>query len=460
MNVAQKVPVTILTGFLGSGKTTLLNRILSEEHGRRIAVIENEFGEVGIDHELVINADEEVFEMSNGCICCTVRGDLIRILGNLMKRRDKFDYVLVETTGLADPGPVAQTFFMDDEIGAEFSLDGIVTLVDAAHIDQQIGRSNESSEQVAFADVLILNKTDLLPDESLDILETRLRDMNRMARVVRSEHADVPIDTVLNLSAFDLDQVLLRRPTFLEPEYPFEWTGIYRLEPGRHEICLDEGPDPTMSLVVVGNQNIDEESLRKSAEWCVRRYAEPAYAFYPSDILPVGKHVSLQLQSSGRKSFFLDIEFSGNFGLFAQHTAEEFNINLIRQNTEMTKPGGRKEKRVPVPVEVERTWVAQHEHDDEVGSIAIERDGDVDVDKMNTWLSELLAEKGVDIFRMKGFISIADDARRFVFQGVHMLFDSKPDKEWGDDPRRNQIVFIGRNLDEENIRQGFDNCLN
>ena len=144
MTAQDKVPVTILTGFLGSGKTTLLNRILSEEHGKRIAVIENEYGEVGIDQALVINADEEIFEMSNGCICCTVRGDLIRVLGNLMKRRDKFDYVLVETTGLADPGPVAQTFFMDDEIREEFALDGIVTLVDAAHIEQQLGRSDES----------------------------------------------------------------------------------------------------------------------------------------------------------------------------------------------------------------------------------------------------------------------------------------------------------------------------
>ena len=183
MNTPRDIPVTILTGFLGSGKTTLLNRILKEEHGKRIAVIENEYGEVGIDQALVINADEEIFEMSNGCICCTVRGDLIRVLGNLMKRRDKFDCVLVETTGLADPGPVAQTFFMDDEIRAEFALDGIVTLVDAAHIERQLGRSDESTEQIAFADVLLLNKTDLVDGEALDRIAARLRGMNRMARV-------------------------------------------------------------------------------------------------------------------------------------------------------------------------------------------------------------------------------------------------------------------------------------
>ncbi len=447
MSSYEKVPVTILTGFLGSGKTTLLNRILTEEHGKRIAVIENEFGEVGIDQGLVINADEEVFEMSNGCICCTVRGDLIRVLGNLMKRRDKFDYVLVETTGLADPGPVAQTFFMDDEIKDEFSLDGIVTLVDAAHIDQQLGRSDESSEQVAFADVLVLNKSDLVSDETLDQLESRLREMNRMAKIFRTERGNVPIDTVLNLSAFDLDQALERRPTFLEPEYPFEWTGVYWLSAGRHELSLQEGPDPNMSLVVVANQSTEEESLYEGAEWCVRQFAETPQPVQPSQVVPLDKHVDLQLEKEGQKSFFLEIEKPMFVGLFAQHTAEEFDIKLFSNKGES------------LPLSVERTWVAQHEHDDEVTSIAIERDGDVNIQQLNDWLSQLLAEKGVDIFRLKGFISIADDPRRFVFQGVHMLIDSQPERLWGEMPRKNQLVFIGRNLDEEAITAGFDRCL-
>ena len=444
----NKVPVTILTGFLGSGKTTLLNRILTEEHGRRIAVIENEFGEVGIDQGLVINADEEVFEMSNGCICCTVRGDLIRVLGNLMKRRDKFDYVLVETTGLADPGPVAQTFFMDDEIRNEFALDGIVTLVDSGHINQQLGRSDESSEQVAFADVLVLNKTDLISDGELDELESRLRDMNSMAQVLRCEQAEVPIDSVLNLSAFDLDQMLEKRPTFLEPEYPFEWTGVYKLEPGRYKLSLDEGPDPNMSLVALLDQDGDEQALHQGAEKCVRLYAEDAEKVMPNATIHYSKHLDLQLQSKGNKSFFLDLETSTNVGIFTQHTAEEFDIKLFSENDHE-----------PIQLVSERTWVAQHEHDDEVGSFAIERDGDVDLEKMNAWLSKLLAEKGIDIFRMKGFISISGDPRRFVFQGVHMLFDAQPERKWGEMERKNQLVFIGRNLDEKVIQQDFDKCL-
>lgn len=447
MNTNPKIPVTILTGFLGSGKTTLLNRILSEHHGKRIAVIENEYGEINIDHALVINADEEIFEMSNGCICCTVRGDLIRVLGNLMKRRDKFDYVLIETTGLADPGPVAQTFFMDEEIQSEFTLDGIVTLVDSAHISQQLGRSDESTEQVAFADVLILNKSDLVDDPALDSLETRLRDMNRMAKVVRTEQADVPVDSVLNLTAFDLEQMLERRPTFLEPEYPFEWTGVYSLEPGKYELSLAEGPDPAMSLVAISGQSTDDAALREGAETCVRRYADVPSPLNPSATIPFDSHVDLQLQSAGRKSFIIEVETATQVGLYAQHTAEEFDMQVIDANGTV------------VPTIGERTWVAQHEHDDEVGSFAIEREGDLDPEKLNTWLSTLLAEKGIDLFRMKGFLSLDGAPDRYVFQGVHMLFSSHPDKPWGDEPRHNQLVFIGRNLDEEAMRAGFDACL-
>ena len=474
MNMQQRVPVTILTGFLGSGKTTLLNRILTEEHGKRIAVIENEFGEVGIDQALVINADEEVFEMSNGCICCTVRGDLIRVLNNLNKRRDKFDYVLVETTGLADPGPVAQTFFMDDELRAEYALDGIVTLVDAAHIEQQLGRSDESTEQIAFADVLVLNKTDLVQDETLDRLESRLRDMNRMARVVRSERANVPVDTVLDLGAFDLEQVLERRPTFLEPEYPFEWTGVYSLGTGRYELSLADGPDPSMSLVAVPDQGTDDAALREGAERCVRQYAEPAKTVHPGEEIPVDEHVNLQLDSPGRKSFFFDVAAPGRVGLFTQHLPEEFDLQLRNADGEAfkmgsnfcsepdcieTETGRQRIKGAAVTAEAERTWVAQHEHDDEVGSISIEIDGDADPEKLNAWLGQLLRERGVDIFRMKGFISVAGESRRFVFQGVHMLFDGQPDREWGDAPRRNQLVFIGRNLDGQSMREGFEACL-
>jgi G3E family GTPase len=214
--MSSKIPVTVLTGYLGAGKTTLLNRILSENHGQKFAVIVNEFGEIGIDNELVIGADEEVFEMNNGCICCTVRGDLIRILDGLMKRRGTFDAIIVETTGLADPAPVAQTFFMDQDVSAAARLDAVVTVADAKWLKDRLHDSAEAENQIAFADVILLNKVDLVSDAELQEVERLIRAINPYARLIRTNHCDVPIAEVLGRNAFDLDRILEIEPDFLE----------------------------------------------------------------------------------------------------------------------------------------------------------------------------------------------------------------------------------------------------
>jgi G3E family GTPase len=215
----DKVPVTVLTGYLGAGKTTLLNRILSEPHGRKYAVIVNEFGEIGIDNDLVVGADEEVFEMNNGCICCTVRGDLVRIIDGLMRRKGKFDAIIVETTGLADPAPVAQTFFVDDAVGRRTKLDAVVTVADARWLRDRLKDAPEAKNQIAFADVILVNKTDLVSSDELVDVEAHIRAINPYARLHKTQRCQVPLTDVLDRKAFDLDRILDIEPAFLAAEH-------------------------------------------------------------------------------------------------------------------------------------------------------------------------------------------------------------------------------------------------
>jgi G3E family GTPase len=442
-----RIPVTVVTGFLGSGKTTLLNHVLTRHHGRRIAVIENEFGEIGIDHELVVKADEEIFEMNNGCICCTVRGDLIRILGQLARRRDKFDYVLIETTGLADPGPVAQTFFVDEAVREQFRLDGIVTLVDARHVGQHIDDSSECQEQIAFADRILLNKTDLVSAADLGRLESTLQQMNATATILRTSHAEVPIEAVLDLRAFDLDTKLALDADFLKEELPFEWGGIYGLKPGAHTLVFEPGPDPIMGLVLLPLPDQSPESW----DWARRE----AVALFQGSLqsCPVGG--TLTPGSIGWKLVFGDDESRwvvriaepGGYALFTQHLPSEFNMEFHRNGE------------VLAPVVAEE-FAAGHTHDASVTSVGIREPGPLDLRRLEDWMGELLRTRGPDIFRMKGVLHIRGIAERFVFQGVHMLFDGRPDRLWreGED-RTNQLVFIGRNLNREALINGFRRCL-
>jgi G3E family GTPase len=444
----ERVPVTVLTGFLGSGKTTLLNRILTEQHGKRIAVIENEFGEVGIDHELVVGADEEVFEMNNGCICCTVRGDLIRILPNLLKRKDKFDYILIETTGMADPGPVAQTFFVDDEMQSKLRLDGIVTLVDAKHLPQRLDDSNEAREQVAFADVILLNKTDLVGEAELAALEARLRAMNGSARMLRTTNAAVPMDEILHVRGFDLSRAQLVDPKFLEPEYPFEWAGIYRLAAGEAELVVQPGPDATMNVLLLPLGGADAGALERVLRDATIRFSEdalPLAADAPAPLVCDALHELALPQSEGR--YRVSVPADGAYALLTEHRAlDEYLLAVEQAGTEIA----------PAHTHV---FKPDHVHDQSVSSVGIAEYGEVDPDKFNPWLQNIIRTQGQDIFRMKGVLNVRNEDKRWVFQGVHMLVTGQVDRPWGDDERRNLLIFIGRNLDRKALTDGFHACL-
>jgi G3E family GTPase len=458
------IPVTVLTGFLGAGKTTLLNRILTEQHGRKIAVIENEFGEVGVDNQLVIQSDEEIFEMNNGCICCTVRGDLLRILGRLLKRKDRLDAILIETTGLANPAPVAQTFFSDPEMKEQFALDAIVTLVDAKHILLHLDDSPEAKKQVGFADVIVLNKTDLVAPAALDALEQRLRTINAVAKIHRAQNADLPIDRVLGVGGFNLERAVEVDPQFLEMEYPFEWAGGYELSAGVHELVIGHdsaaghghdhdhecgeacGHDHnSLDVVVLPVQSLDDKVLAPAINATVQTYSDWEHVKQPGESLEIGAKLNRLKLVNEYGKFKVPIPAAGKYLVFTGHDVP----------THFHKPDGSFLK-----YSWDKTFRHQHTHDEEVASVGLSIPGELDGKKLNDWISKLLAEQGGDIFRMKGVLVVKGTKKRLVFQGVHMLFDAKFDREWKDgENRTNTLVFIGKKLNRAALTEGFKACL-
>ncbi|KAG7591811.1 Cobalamin (vitamin B12) biosynthesis CobW-like C-terminal [Arabidopsis thaliana x Arabidopsis arenosa] len=362
----NRIPATIITGFLGSGKTTLLNHILTGDHGKRIAVIENEFGEVDIDGSLVAAKTagaEDIMMLNNGCLCCTVRGDLVRMISELVQtKKGRFDHIVIETTGLANPAPIIQTFYAEDEIFNDVKLDGVVTLVDAKHARLHLdevkpeGYVNEAVEQIAYADRIIVNKTDLVGEPELASVMQRIKTINSMAHMKRTKYGKVDLDYVLGIGGFDLERI---------------------------------------------ESSVNEEEKE---------------------------------------------DHEGHDGHHHDHD-HEHGHDCHDHNNEHDH-------------EHEHHHSHDHTHDPGVASVSIVCEGDLDLEKANMWLGALLYQRSEDIYRMKGILSVQDMDERFVFQGVHEIFEGSPDRLWRkDETRTNKIVFIGKNLNREELEMGFRACL-
>ena len=343
----RPVPVTILTGFLGSGKTTLLNYILTEKHGHRIAVIENEFGEVDVDSDLVLTSEEEIFQMTNGCICCVadVRNDLVEILQKLLARSEAFDHILIETSGLADPTPVAATFFIDNDVSRQVALDGVVTLVDALHIGDHLDdpmledQSNQAVDQIVSADRIVVNKIDLVDEPALATLEARLRRINEGAQILRSSHAQVDLTKILGINGFGAPSAIAVDPNFLDDHY---------------HVCNDT----------------------------------------------------------------------------CEHDADH------------------------------RADAAEaHTHDPTVSSVSFVFDEPFDRKRLDAFLERLAADRGEDLFRLKGILWIRGDDRRYVLQGVHRLIELRAADAWSNSERASKLVFIGRGLDRPALQDDLEACV-
>ncbi|WP_019220132.1 CobW family GTP-binding protein [Bartonella florencae] len=342
-NTPTKIPVTVLTGYLGSGKTTLLNRILSENHGKRYAVIVNEFGEIGIDNDLIIESDEEIYEMNNGCVCCTVRGDLIRILESLMQRSHRFDAIIIETTGLADPIPVAQTFFMDETIHEKTALDSVIAVVDAKHLPSQLKKSREAEEQIAFSDIVLLNKVDLVSAQERAHARSLILSINPRAILYETERANIPLEKLLNRGSFDLQRILENDPHFLD-------------------------------------QHLDHKHQHSD-------------------------HVC---------------------GPECTHDHEHHPLSAM--------------------------------HDITITSVSL-KTGALQPEKFFPWIQQITQQKGPDILRLKGIIAFQGDDDRYVIQGIHMILEGQHQRPWREDEKReSRLVFIGRTLDSEKLKTGFENC--
>jgi G3E family GTPase len=448
-NGKPRTPVLVLTGFLGSGKTTLLNRFLAQTRHLKIAVLENEFGAVSIDTKLIIGAREEIMEIKNGCMCCTVRRDLIRVLRRLIKQGRPYDAIILETTGIANPSPIAQTFMALKDLWRNYDLKGIVTVVDAKHVREQVKSETIAQDQIAFADLLVLNKSDLVSAEELAEVTQLLRSVNSDAVIRPTTMAQLDAQELVTLHAFNPARGLKADAGFNQPDYPFKWVGIYNFASGVQRVQWHSSGVPHSNELVWLMPMVEptESDVQKSLPLAVKTFFDPEVDFARGATIEVDRFVWNTPLEENRSEFGIHILQPGYYAIFTQHPPESVSVSGLQGAIE--------------PV-YQRAWESRYAEDESLTSVAIALSGSLSLDKVSEYFTWALYgdEERRSVLRMKGILSIAGRDEKFVFQQVNTVSNSGFINEtWGEGPRMNHFVLIGRGLDRKELTQRFVECL-
>lgn len=447
MNI--KIPVTILTGFLGSGKTTLLNRILREEHGLRIAIIENEYGEIGIDQDLIVKADKNVVEMNNGCMCCQLSGSLVDTLINFAKRKDDFDRLIIETTGVANPLPILKHFYSNWILQESYELDGIITLVDSKHVVPHL--ENDSFEvlvQISAANRILLNKTDLVNSDQVKSLKNQLAVFNSEAELISTNMANAPIAHILNVGGVDLENVTDRSLQVISPEYPFEWAGLWKLPPQKYTLTFEKGPSATIRLLLIETSEKAKHDISIASKEIIDTFTKPPQKIGHSDSIKAqDRCYEFEFGHHDSNHVTYDKTDDAPFVLYSEHSPCEFKLSLIDNAGNQLIPTKK------------QSFTREREHLKGVSSVSIEIPGLLDKLLFGMWYERFLNANAKTLYRVKGVIGFKGEDYRSIFQGVHSLFDTTPGENWGIESPVNRMVFIGKGLNEEDIKSTLEYCL-
>ncbi|WP_417336739.1 CobW family GTP-binding protein [Halobacteriovorax marinus] len=446
----ELIPVTLVVGFLGSGKTTFINEILNGDHGKKIAVIENEFGEVGIDDEILSGSNDLFVEMSNGCICCSIKGDLVESLNKLLVHAKNFEHIVIEATGMANPGPIIETFFSSEELSRSFVLDSVIGLVDSEHFEKNLEKFENSEEiafydQIAFSETILLNKSDTITAEELTSIREKVKVKNPNAQIISTTHSKVDLSKVMGTRSFDLKAIEETMPSANAVEYPFSWAGVIELKAGFYKFNIDHSHHNERMVFF----KIDEDDLNdKIINYANSLFFSPQRRAKRGANLNVDEHILLDFGGEHTGRNILDIEFDGNYAFFISDHPSHLQLKILnREENEIEFNTDHSFKKV------------EHFHGNEINSISLEFSGALNPQSFEMFLNVLYSQYRDEIYRSKGILHFYGNDSRVLFQGVYSSLKFDHGREWADEQRINKIVFIGKGLIGPSLEAGLKNCI-